>query len=224
MKLYFDPVSTTCRGILLFAAEHGLALEPAHVSLLAGEHLGAGFLAVNPNGAVPVLEDGDLRLTESSAILRYLAGKTDTAAWPAEARARARVDAMMTWAQTNFYFYYGYLYCYPQLVEYTAYENAGTQADVLRKGLEGSARYLAVLEDHILGDGRPFLCGTTITLADYFMLPILALGELVAFDLTPWPRVLAWKTAMQARPAWAQIDVAFQGWRSAVEAERAQAA
>ena len=139
MKFYFDPISTTCRGIVLFAAENGLALEPAHVSLMAGENLAEPFLAVNPNGAVPVLEDGDLRLTESAAILRYLADKAGSPAWPTDPKARADVDAMMCWGQTNFYFYYGYLQCYPQLLGYTAYENPASQADVLRKGAEGTA-------------------------------------------------------------------------------------
>ena len=70
MKLHMFPASTTCRSILLFCAEHGLRPEMVHVDLMAGAHLGEEFIRTNPMHRVPVLEDGDLVLTESSAILK----------------------------------------------------------------------------------------------------------------------------------------------------------
>ena len=70
MKLYFHPASTTSRPIMLFAAENRIALEEQVVDLFTGEHYKAPFEAVNPNHLVPVLDDGDFRLTESSAILK----------------------------------------------------------------------------------------------------------------------------------------------------------
>ena len=69
MKLYCHPASTTSRPVMLFAAENGIALEQQIVDLFTGEHYQQPFEAINPNHLVPVLEDGDLRLTESSAIL-----------------------------------------------------------------------------------------------------------------------------------------------------------
>src|SRR5687768_11376631 len=73
MKLYYHPVSTTSRPIMLFAAESGIALDFELVDLFKGEHLGEAYCRINPNGQVPVLEDGDFRLTEGATILRYLA-------------------------------------------------------------------------------------------------------------------------------------------------------
>jgi glutathione S-transferase len=84
MKLYYHPVSTTSRPIMLLAAESGLELEYQVVDLFGGEHLQPGFEKINPSRLVPVLEAGDFRLTESSAILKYLA---DNAGSP---RHRAR--------------------------------------------------------------------------------------------------------------------------------------
>src|SRR4029079_17101653 len=82
LKLYYHPVSTTCRPIMLFAAESGIKLDLALVDLFTGAHYKPDFLAVNPSPQVPVLDDGDFRLTESSAILKYLAEKVNSPAYP----------------------------------------------------------------------------------------------------------------------------------------------
>jgi len=109
-RLYYDPMATTCRSIMLFAAETGLDLEYSRVDLFSGEHKVPPFIHVNPNAAVPVLEDGGFILTESSAILKYLA--EGSAAYPPERRARARVHEMMDWFNTGFmsWFCYGLVY------------------------------------------------------------------------------------------------------------------
>src|SRR4051812_8911995 len=78
MKLYTFDGSPTSRVVLLFCAEEGIAFEKVDVDLLAGAHLSEKFKQINPCAFVPVLEDGDLRLTESSAILKYLADKSES--------------------------------------------------------------------------------------------------------------------------------------------------
>jgi glutathione S-transferase len=70
MKLYYHPVSTVCRPIMLFAADSGIALDYELVDLMTGEHMQDRYAAINPSRLVPTLEDGDFRMTESSAILK----------------------------------------------------------------------------------------------------------------------------------------------------------
>ena len=62
-----------------------------------------------------MIEDGDLRLTESSAILKYLADKIGSPAYPKDLKARAKVNEIMDWLNTNFYRDWAYNLCYPQL-------------------------------------------------------------------------------------------------------------
>jgi glutathione S-transferase len=69
MKLYYHPASTTSRPLMLYVAETGLAMEMQVVDLFTGEHMQQAYSALNPNQLVPLLEDGDFRLSESSAIL-----------------------------------------------------------------------------------------------------------------------------------------------------------
>ena len=78
MKIYYHPASTTCRPLMLFAAETGLDIEFQLVDLFKGEQLQTPYATMNPSCQVPMLEDGDFRLTESSAILKYLAEKSGT--------------------------------------------------------------------------------------------------------------------------------------------------
>ena len=71
------------------------------VDLFTGEHTQPPFEAINPNHLVPVLEDGDFRLTESSAILKYLADKTGSPLYPKDLQQRARVNERMDWVNTQ---------------------------------------------------------------------------------------------------------------------------
>ena len=80
LTLYTNPVSTAARPVMLFIAEKKLPVEYRVLDMMKGEHKGADYLAINPNGQVPTLEDGDFRMTESSAILKYLAARFNAAA------------------------------------------------------------------------------------------------------------------------------------------------
>ena len=77
---------------MLFAAEEGIALDQQVVDLFTGEQYQPAYESVNPSHLVPVLEDDGFRLTESSAILKYLAEKTGSRAYPSELKQRAHQD------------------------------------------------------------------------------------------------------------------------------------
>src|SRR4029079_364109 len=115
MKLYYHPASTTCRPLMLFIAETGIPVEMQVVDLFTGEPVQPPDEAINPNGLVPVLEDGDFRLTESSAILKYLADSVKSPAYPTTLRERARVNEAMDWINSNLYRDLVYGVAYPQL-------------------------------------------------------------------------------------------------------------
>ena len=94
--------------------DQGIDLDYQVVDLFTGEHHKPEFAKINPNCLVPVLEDGDFRLTESSAILKYLADKAGSPAYPKDLKARARVNEMMDWFNANIYKDFGYGVIYPQ--------------------------------------------------------------------------------------------------------------
>ena len=102
MKLYMHPVSMTSRPVRLFIAENNIPCEEQVVDLMTGEHMKPPYSTLNPNMLVPMLEDGDLHLTESSAILKYLADKTESPTYPRDLKKRAKMNELMDWFNTNF--------------------------------------------------------------------------------------------------------------------------
>src|SRR3990172_4428398 len=116
MRIYYHPASTTSRPLMLFAAESGMDIEFKLVDIMGGEHCQPQFTGINPTRLVPVLEDGDFRLTESSAILKYLAEKSGSSAYPKELRQRARVNEVMDWVNTQFCRDVAYGPGYPQIL------------------------------------------------------------------------------------------------------------
>jgi glutathione S-transferase len=218
MKIYLNSVSTTSRPVLLFLAEHDMPVEIVSISLRGGEHLTPEFAALNPNKSVPTLQEGDFVLTECSAILKYLAEKTNSRTYPKDLKARARVNEAMDWFNTGFYRDLGYGVVYPQILPDYAFANPVTQADVLRRGQERAAARLAVLDSHWLRDSD-FLCGSGLTIADYLGSCYVAIAEWVSFDLTLYSNVLRWMSAMKARRSW---EKTHRDWNAAKTSRRAQ--
>jgi glutathione S-transferase len=217
MKLYMHPVSMTSRPVRLFIAESGIEVDEQVVDLMVGEHYQEPFAALNPNRLVPVLEDGDLRLTESSAILKYLADKIDSPAYPKDLRQRAKVNEMMDWFNTNFYRDFGYGWIYPQLFPHHRRPDDAVHAATIAWGKERAKTWLQILNDHWLGDGRPYLCGEKITIADYFGASLLTLGEVIRCDFSAWPNVARWLANMKQLPSWPTVNEALYGFAEAVK-------
>jgi glutathione S-transferase len=209
MKLYYHPVSTTCRPIMLFAAESGIDLEFELVDLFKGEQLGEAYCAINPSRQVPVLEDGDFRLTESASILRYLADKIGAAAYPKEPEQRARVNERMDWFNTGLYRDLGYGLIYPQVLPHLKRADEKVQAATLAWGRQKSRIWLSVLDEKLIGPRNAFACGDSITLADYLGAAFLTVGEVIRLDYTPWPNVKRWLDGMKARPSWSKVNEGF---------------
>ena len=211
MKLYYHPVSTVSRPILLFAADSNIAMDKHVVDLMTGEHLKDAYGSINPSRLVPVLEDGDFRMTESSAILKYLADKVDSAAYPKDLKKRARVNEIMDWLNTGFYRDFGYGLVYPQVFPHHKRRSDEAHAGCIEWGKDKAKFWLGVLDNQLLGSGKKYLCGDEITIADYFAAGMVSLTELIHCDLAPYPNLARWYAGMKARPNWAKANEAFYG-------------
>ena len=70
MQIYADPNTVNCRKVLAGLKLLEVDFELVNVDYLGGEHKGPDYLALNPNGALPAMRDGDFELWESNAILQ----------------------------------------------------------------------------------------------------------------------------------------------------------
>ena len=217
MRLDMHPVSMTSRPVRLFIAESGVEIEQQVVDLMTGEHHQEPFISINPNRLVPVLEDGDFRLTESSAILKYLADKIDSPAYPKDLKQRAKVNEMMDWFNTNFYRDYGYGCIYPQIFPHHLRPSGEAQNATIAWGKERAQGWLQILDDHWIGPDKPYLCGDQITIADYFGVALLTLGEVIRCDFSAYPNIERWLGNMKKLKSWPEINEALYGFRDSVK-------
>ncbi len=155
MKLYMHPVSMTSRPVRLFIAENNIPVEERMIDIFTGEHLQEPYATINPNKLVPMLEDGDYRLTESSAILKYLADKIDSPAYPKDLQQRGKVNEMMDWFNTGFYREFGYGLVYPQILPHYRRTSEEVQSGTIEWGKERAMKSLQVLNDHWIGPDQP---------------------------------------------------------------------
>jgi glutathione S-transferase len=214
MKLYMHPVSMTSRPVRLFAAENGIKMDEQVIDLMTGEHHQPHYVQVNPNKLVPVLEDDGFKLTESSAILKYLADKTGSPAYPKDLRQRAKVNEAMDWFNTNFYRDFGYGMAYPQLFPHHKRRSDEAQAATLEWGINNARQWLQVLNDYFIGPKSSYLTGDQITIADYFGIGLITLGELVHCDFSPYPNVQRWIANMKRLKSWDQVNEVFNGLKA----------
>jgi glutathione S-transferase len=164
MKLYMHPVSTATRPVRLFIAENSIECDEEMVDILKGAHYQEPYASLNPNRMVPMLEDGDLRLTESSAILKYLADKYDLPSYPKDLKTRAKVNEVMDWLNTQFYRDFGYGLIYPQLFPHHKRRSDEAHAGAIAWGQQGAKNWLQILNDHWIGPKNQYLCGNELSI------------------------------------------------------------
>src|SRR5512140_3317167 len=216
MKLYMHPVSMTSRPVRLFIAHSKIDCDQQLVDVMTGEHLQPPYGAINPNRLVPVLEDGNFRLTESSAILKYLADKVDSPAYPKDLKKRARVNERMDWFNTHHYREWGYHLVYPQVFPALLRTPEAVQKATIEWGKEKSEHWLKLLDTKVLGSNK-FLCGDQITIADYFGSEILSCGDLIGVSYKRFPNVDRWMASMRALPGWKKVNEACDGFAASLK-------
>jgi glutathione S-transferase len=209
MKFYYHPVSTTCRPIMLLAAEAGIELDHQLVDLFTGAQYKPDFETINPSHQVPVLEDDGFRLTESSSILKYLADRKGTATYPADARQRARIHERMDWFNTGFYRDFSYGFVYPQIFPFMRRSDDVVQAGTIAYGREKALGWLKILDQCLIGPNTDFVCGDTLTIADYLGAIMVVGGESIGADLSAYPNVSRWLGRMKALRSWPSVNAVF---------------
>jgi glutathione S-transferase len=208
MKLYYHPVSTTCRPIMMLAADDNIALDYQVVDLFTGEHMKEPYEKINPNKQIPVLEDGNFRLTESSSILKYLAEKAGSDKYPKDLQKRARINERMDWFNTGCYRDLGYGLIYPQIFPSLKRPSDEIHNATVEWGRGKACGWLTTLDQWVIGNNQ-FLCGNELTIADYFGVAILTVGEVIHLDYSKYPNVMRFIANMKARPNWEKVNAPF---------------
>lgn len=157
--LFHSAYSQHARRVVSLLIEAGLPYQLRHVAMEKGEHMSPEYLAVNPNHQVPTLLDGDIRIHESNAILRYLCAKHALSDWyPNDLAQRAVIEQWLDWNQCRLS---------PVVVDIVL--NAvflGERGDkaAIARGRSQLPKLEPIIEDGLTG--RAFLAGGRPTIAD----------------------------------------------------------
>lgn len=161
------------------------------------------YRAMNPNGRVPTLRDGDLILFESQAILRYLAARYgDATFWPQDVEIRAELDMWCEWIRTTFQPHFNYQIFW-QMVRVGA---ADRDEAAIAASIQSLKPVTGILDDRLAkssGTGS-FLNGETLCWADIVVGHLLYRYYSLPIDRAETPCLDAYYAALTARPAFAE--------------------
>jgi glutathione S-transferase len=167
----------------------GLPYETVDVDLAAGEHKTPAFLALNPFGQVPVIEDGDIALADSNAIMVYLEARYAPGRWlPRDPVGAAQVQRWLSVAA-------GPLAFGPaaaRVIHLFKRPDSPAQA-------QERARHLFTLMEQQLAT-RAWLVGDAMTLADLAMYSYTVTAPEGGVSLAPYPGVRSWVERLEALP------------------------
>jgi GST-like protein len=193
LKFYFN-ASPNPAKVALFLEESGLPYEAIPVDTRKGEQFSAEIVALNPNGKVPIIVDGDVRVFDSTAILLYLSEKTGLFLPGHGGHARGELFSWLMFVASGIGPYSG------QAVHFRHFAPTGQDYASDRYQYE-ARRHYSILDAQLAS--RPFLLGEVYTIVD---MAAWGWARAVPFILgdTAWstmPHLLRWFDAISARPA-----------------------
>ncbi|CAH0583127.1 unnamed protein product [Chrysodeixis includens] len=201
IKLYYLPPSPPCRSVMMVARVLGLDLDLVVTNIMEGQHMTPEFLKMNPQHTIPTMDDSGFILWESRAILSYLVnayGRDDTL-YPKNPRQRAIVDQRLNFDLGTLYSRYIGLYM-PMLFRGEDYNEESAQK--LNEALGWLNTFL---------DGRAFVAGDNLTIADISMVVTMTNLEAFGYDYSAHDNVSKWfeRTKKALEPyGYQEIDVA----------------
>ncbi len=194
MKLYDAALSGNCHKIRMLLSMLELEHEVVPMSLPDLDHKTPEHLARNPLGTLPVLEDGDVTIYDSQAILVYLAGKYGGEAWlPGDAAGQALVQQWLSYAVNE-------IWNGPALAR--AFLLFNRDVDLARCQAAGAAA-LAHLDAHL--SKHDWLALDRPTIADIACYPYSALAEAGEISLAPYKALGAWFKRIEALPGYVSM-------------------
>lgn len=193
ITLYGHPFSRAHR-VMWMLRELGLAFEHVPTDFIHGGTRALDYKAINPNGRVPALVDGDLTLFESLAINLYLARKEGGPLAPATLVEEALATQWSLWVANEVEG--PLLFAAANLALFSP---EGRRPDQAAIGLAKLARPFAVLDGHFTD--HQWLIGDRFTVADLNVATVMSLIPICGIDVTTWPAMAEWLMRCLDRPA-----------------------
>ena len=199
MKLHHYPFSPNAIKVLTVLHHLQLEFEEVIVDLTKGESKSEAFLSLNPNGMIPTLEDGELKLWESQAIMRYLVSKSGAQGlYPTELVARIEVERWLEWNSCHFQPAAGTILF--ERIAPNFFEGYVTDQAALDSALIRFEKHAKTLNDHLAH--QKFVTGDEVTLADIALATGIVHKDMAQLDVSPYENIIDWYGRVSSLPSW----------------------
>ena len=206
LQVYLDPCTVNSRKVLAGLDLIGLPYELRRVDYFSGAHKKPEFLAINPNGAVPAVVDGDFALSESNAILQYAADLISSGqALSQGPQAAGRHQPLAMWEASTWF-----PSCYTYLVEYVVKPLLKTEPDaaVIAKEAPNWHRLAGILDAQLAKS--KWLAGDTVTIADIAVAAPMHVHKWQHLPLDDHPNLKRWMADVERLPCWQKTQGAVE--------------
>jgi glutathione S-transferase len=173
-------------------------VEFVRVDLSRGEHKAPGYLAINPNGKIPALEDGDLKIWESNAIMCHLARRAKSDLWPIDPAKQIEVMKWLSWNSEHFTRHAGTLY-FNHVVK-PKFGLGEVDEKAVAEAIGFVTPFVAVLDREL--EGRTFLLGDHLTVADFAVSVTLPYADKIGLPIKGFNNIARWHAQLEQIPAW----------------------
>lgn len=197
MKLYYFE-TPNARKPCAVAKHLGSPVEFVRIDLSSGAQKDPAFLAVNPNGKVPALEDGDVKLWESHAIMAYLAHKAGSDLWPNDPRTQIEIMKWLNWDTAHFSRHAGRL-TYNNMIK-PMFDLGEPDQEEIEDATGFYKQFAAILDNHL--KGKKYIVGDTLTIADFGVAGFLPTAEPAKLPLDGCNEIRRWHNTMMEMDAW----------------------
>ena len=197
MQFPTNPISPNCRKVDAVARQLGLTLEHKIIDVAKRENRTPEFLALNPNGKVPVLVDGDVVLWESNAIQCYVASKKESDLWP---KSNLRYDIMRWQAWELAHFGAAARTLVFQRLLKPMLGRGNPDPERCEEAETNFKRFGAVLDGALAG--KRFLVNNQLTIADFCVASALTYTEQAQLPVAGLTNVKRWFSALDEQPGW----------------------
>nr|AWX68893.1 glutathione S-transferase theta 1 [Heortia vitessoides] len=200
IKLYYDLMSQPSRSLYILLKSVNCNFEPKYVDLRKAEHYSEEFSKVNRIQRVPVIDHDGFILSESVAIIKYLARENiiPEKLYPRDSKLQARVDEFLEWHHIGLRLHcamYTRVMFLDPVLDKSRKQDPKTAANYKGRMMDA----LETFDTKWLGQGREFIAGNTLTVADLFAASELEQPRLADFNpMQEFPAIGAWAQKVRA--------------------------
>lgn len=203
MRLYYHPMSSCSRRVLMAVNQLKMDIELIQVDLFKGKQRSPEFLTLNANGKVPVLEHDGFVLWESYAIMQYLADRVpNQTLYPTEPRARADVNRWLYWCGQSFMPGISTLNWENHIKPMAGLGLADPQE--VARGERQLTEAAAILDQHL--NNREWVCNSGLSLADLALAAPLDNQHKASFPIADYSNLQQWLKRIKALDAWKHTE------------------